>query len=126
MLTDNITLKQALELEKQGKIFIFDSGDDIDYHERAEEWQDNFFQLRTKARNVPPQNIAEHFNARYLIELRTQINDFTFQWKFLRGIENTSTDETIQDNIEYVYALTNKGYPDLIKIGMTRILLNTV
>ena len=120
MLTDNITLKQALELEKQGKIFIFDSSDDIDYHERAEEWQENFYQLRTKARNVPPQNIAEHFNARYLIELRTQINDYTFKWKFLRGIENTSTDETIQDNIEYVYALTNKGYPDLIKIGMTR------
>ncbi len=116
MLTDNISLEQALELEKQGKIFIFDSGDDEGYHERAEEWQDNFYQLRTKARNVLPQNIAEHFNARYLIELRTKVNEYTFQWKFLRGIENTSTDETIQDNIEYVYALTNKGYPDLIKI----------
>jgi hypothetical protein len=120
MLTDTITFDKALELEEQGKLLIFDTGDDLSYHSRAKEWQDNFLQLRTKARHVLPQNIAEHFNARYLIEKREKINEYTFQWKYLRGIENTSNDSTVNDSLEYVYALTNKGYPELVKIGMTR------
>ena len=123
MLTDTITFEKALELEGKGKVLIFDTGDDLDYHKRAGEWQDNFLQLRTKARHVLPQNIAEHFNARYLIELNKGcVNEDTrtYEWKYLRGIENTSTDKTVEDSIEYVYALTNKGYPDLVKIGMTR------
>ena len=120
MLTDTITFDKALELEEQGKLLIFDTGDDLSYHSRAKEWQDNFLQLRTKARHVLPQNIAEHFNARYLIEKREKINEYTFQWKYLRGVENTSNDSTVNDSLEYVYALTNKGYPELVKIGMTR------
>jgi hypothetical protein len=120
MLTDTISFEKALELEGQGKIFIFDAGSDLDYHEKAQEWQDNFLQLRTKARNVLPQNIAEHFNARYIIEKTTKINEYTFEWKYLRGIENTSITTSTEDDIEYVYALINKGYPDLVKIGMTR------
>ena len=120
MLTDTITFDKALELEEQGKLLIFDTGGDLSYHSRAKEWQDNFLQLRTKARHVLPQNIAEHFNARYLIEKREKINEYTFQWKYLRGIENTSNDSTVNDSLEYVYALTNKGYPELVKIGMTR------
>ena len=120
MLTDTITFDKALELEEQGKLLIFDTGDDLSYHSRAKEWQDNFLQLRTKARHVLPQNIAEHFNARYLIEKREKINEYTFQWKYLRGVENTSNDSIVNDSLEYVYALTNKGYPELVKIGMTR------
>jgi len=120
MLTDTITFDKALELEEQGRLLIFDAGSDLNYHERAQEWQDNFLQLRTKARHVLPQNIAEHFNARYLIEKKFKINDYTFEWKYLRGIENTSSNTAVSDTIEYVYALINKGYPELVKIGMTR------
>ena len=120
MLTDTITFEKALELESQGKILIFDTGKDLNYHKKAQEWQDNFLQLRTKARHVSPQNIAEHFNARYLIEIPSKINKYTFKWKYLRGIENTSNTTSTEDDIEYVYALVNKGYPDLVKIGMTR------
>ena len=120
MLTDTISFDKALELESKGKLLIFDTGDNLNYHERAKEWQDNFLQLRTKARHVQSQNIAEHFNARYLIEKTTKINEYTYEWKYLRGIENTSAGSTVEDSVEYVYALINKGYPDLIKIGMTR------
>ena len=120
MLTDKITFKQALRLERQGKILIFDTSDDTTYHERAKEWQDNFNQLRTKARHISPQSIPEHFNARYLIEKTTKVNSYTYMWKYLRGIESTSMGGITEDDIEYVYALANKGYPDLIKIGMTR------
>ena len=37
MLTDTITFEKALELEGKGKILIFDTGDDLDYHKRAKE-----------------------------------------------------------------------------------------
>ena len=120
MLTDTISFDKALELESKGKLLIFDTGGNLNYHERAKEWQDNFLQLRTKARHVQSQNIAEHFNARYLIEKTTKINEYTYEWKYLRGIENTSMGSIVEDSVEYVYALINKGYPDLIKIGMTR------
>lgn len=121
MLTDTITFEKALELEQEGKILIFDTGEDLSYHERAGEWQDNFLQLRTKARHISPQHIPGHFNARYLIEKTIRINDYTYRWKYLRGIENAFTSLVMdQDDIEYVYALVNKGYPDLVKIGMTR------
>jgi hypothetical protein len=120
MLTDTITFERALQLEDQGKILIFDTGEDLTYHERAKEWQDNFLQLRTKARHISPQHIPGHFNARYLIEKVIKINEYTFQWRYLRGIENTGSTSVDIDDIEYVYALVNKGYPDLVKIGMTR------
>jgi hypothetical protein len=123
MLTDIITFEKALELEAQGRILIFDCGEDLSYHERAKEWQDNFLHLRTKARHISPQHIAEHFNARYFIELFkgcTNRETNTYEWKYLRGIENTSCTSIEKDDIEYVYALINKGYPDLVKIGMTR------
>lgn len=120
MLTDTITFEKALQLEDQGKILIFDTGEDLSYHERAKEWQDNFLQLRTKARHISPQHIPEHFNARYLIEKAVKVNEYTFQWRYLRGIENTGNISVDVDDIEYVYALVNKGYPDLVKIGMTR------
>ena len=120
MLTVKITFDQALKLDKQGKILIFDTSDDSSYHERAKEWQDNFLQLRTKARHISPQHIPEHFNARYLIEKTIKVNDYTYIWKYLKAIDSTSMGGITEDDIEYVYALTNKGYPDLIKIGMTR------
>jgi len=120
MLTDKITFEKALELEQQGRITIFDTGDDTTYHSRAKEWQANYLQLRTKARHISPQYIPEHFNARYLIEKTTKINSYTYKWKYLRAIESTSIRNITKDDTEYVYALVNKRYPDLIKIGMTR------
>jgi len=120
MLTDKITFDQALLLESRGEILIFDTGSDLNYHERAKEWQDNFNQLRTKARHTSPQHIAEYFNARYLIEKRTVEGSGSYNWKYLRALESTGKSGTTEDSIEYVYALTNKGYPDLVKIGMTR------
>lgn len=120
MLTDTITFEKALKLESKGEILIYDCGDDLSYHERAKEWQDNFLQLRTKARHISSQNIHQHYNSRYLIEKLKKINDYTFEWKYLRGLELNSDNIGTEDDIEYVYALINKGYPDLVKIGMTR------
>ena len=101
MLTDKITFEKALELEQQGRITIFDTGDDTTYHSRAKEWQANYLQLRTKARHISPQYIPEHFNARYLIEKTTKINSYTYKWKYLRAIESTSIRNITKDDTEY-------------------------
>lgn len=119
MLTDKITLQQALELENRTGLFIFDTGKEENYHSRSEEWQENFLHLRTKARHVSPQDIPQYYNARYLIEIPSKEGPHTFTWKYLRGMENPSSDSTPVEGIEYVYALTNEGYPHLVKIGMT-------
>jgi hypothetical protein len=124
MLTDIISFKEALELESKGLIYIFDMGEDISYHERAKEWQDNCHLLRTKARNVSIQDLPRHYQARYLIEYTRPINSFTTQWMYLRAIDITSSSigiikETTDDDTEYVYALSNPAYPSLVKIGMT-------
>ncbi len=122
MLTDIISFKEALELESKGLIYIFDMGEDVTYHERAKEWQDNCHLLRTKARNVSIQDLPRHYQARYLIEYTRPINSFTTQWKYLRAMDiksNSTVEDTYIDGTEYVYALSNPAHPSLVKIGMT-------
>lgn len=121
MLTDTITLDKALLLEEQGKIYIFDGGKETDYHSKARQWQDNYHRLRTKARHIPPQKLPSYFNAKYTIEIPIKINPYTYSWRYLRAMDVNSlaSINTSVDDIEYVYALINKGYPDLVKIGMT-------
>jgi hypothetical protein len=43
MLTDTITFDKALELEEQGRLLIFDTGDDLSYHSRAKSGKIIFF-----------------------------------------------------------------------------------
>lgn len=125
MLVDKITLTQALELERVGEIVIYDTGKESNppYHPRQEEWRNNFIQLRTKARHIPRNKISEHYSSRYLIEYPlgcVDIETGTYQWKYLRGIENTQDLFTPRTDTEYVYVLVNKQYEGLVKIGMTR------
>jgi hypothetical protein len=44
----------------------------------------------------------------------------TFSWRYLTGLETNKIQEKTQDNVEYVYVFVNEGYPQLVKIGMTR------
>lgn len=118
MFRDKITLEQAIELEEKGEIIIVSTNNDIDYHPMAYEWLSNYNLLKTKARHIQSDRILKYFPAKYIIEITKQTND-VFEWIYLYGIENTNIKDKIKDNIEYVYILTNPGYPDLIKIGMT-------
>lgn len=129
MLTDTITLQQGLQLQREGKIIIFDAGSnpkDIKYHKDAVKWKNNFNQLRSKVRHISPDKIAQHYSARYIIEIAsTEIEhgSSTYTWKYVRGLEVSKVATQVStdlDNVEYVYVLVNDGYPDLVKIGMTR------
>lgn len=128
MFTQSITLDRALELSDSGYIIIVDCSPDIDtsWHERAKEWKDNYLQLRTKARHVSPEKLMSWYRALYTIEIPlgcTNKDTQTYEWRNLYGIENPEARKNLvnQDKgtTEYVYALTNDGYPDLVKIGMT-------
>lgn len=126
MYYEPITLEKALELEDKGQIMIVDCSIDTDdkWHEKAGEWKNNFNLLRTKARHVDPDRLMKWCKARYTIEHSigcTNSDTQTYEWRFLYGLESPEIANLTQsDSIEYIYALTNKGYPDLVKIGMTR------
>ena len=125
MLVDKISLELALELESSGTITIYDPGrkETTGYHHKEHQWKENFYQLRTKARTIPRNKLGEHYNALYLIEIPLGCVDTstgTYQWKYLRGIQSNKKQQTPTQDKEYVYVLTNKNYPDLVKIGMTR------
>ena len=85
----------------------------------AGEWYSNYISLKEKARHTKTDRLLEYFPALYIIEIGKQIDLDSFEWVYLFGVQNTEVQERIKDNIEYIYILTNPGYPDLIKIGMT-------
>lgn len=129
MLVQQMELEKALKLEQKGQLIIFDAGvhQDLDYHPQAKQWKDNFDQLRTKARHVPPNKIPQHFNAfiSICIPSTSQVPGGTTQyhWKYLRGLPTDTFNQTqvnCSQDLEYVYVLTNPEYTSLVKIGMTR------
>lgn len=109
---------KALELESQGKITIVDVNqqDTLDYHERELEWKSNYVDLRLKAPQVDSSKLFEYYPSPYLIEMCLSETS-PHHWKYLRGVALSGT--ISDDSVEYVYILTNKGYPGLLKIGMT-------
>ena len=122
MYQDKITLDEALVLESQGVITIVDGCPSSlePLGDRGVEWKLNFAALRSKARHIPQDKLLSYFSAKYLIESIQQTQDSsTFEWRYLHGIPNGKIAEVTKDNVEYVYILTNDGYPGLIKIGAT-------
>lgn len=122
MYQDKITLEQALRLQSLGDITIVD-GSPSSLPAMGDQgllWKENFQSLRSKARHISQDKLLSHFNAKYVIELsQGWVGETTYQWRYLHGIENTNIVDKIADNIEYVYILTNDGYPHLVKIGAT-------
>jgi hypothetical protein len=117
MFIQKISLDQALALEESGTIILVDNSQDtyIDYHPRAFEWKSNFTDLRLKAPHISSQKLFDHYTTPYLIEVTLG----EYHWRYLQGVLNLSKTTIPSDNIEYVYILTNEGYPGLLKIGMT-------
>lgn len=129
MLLKKITLHKALQLESTGDILIYDSGSKYNrqYHPRAVEWQNNYNELRTKAPHIPIDRITQFYSAKYLIEISIGCidkNTGTYMWKYLTGIPISGTLPNIEDNIEYVYILTNQALPGVLKIGVTKSTVN--
>ena len=119
MFRNKIHLNQAVDLEDQGEIKIVSTIKDGTFHPKAQEWYNNYLTLREKARHVKSEKVFDHFPAIYSIELSLPIDDESYEWIYLYGVENTEIKSRTKDNIEYIYILVNPGHPDIIKIGMT-------
>jgi hypothetical protein len=119
MYRDKITLEHALSLAETGEITIVSTLDDNSYHPRASEFYTNYITLKSKARYIQTDRIFNYFPAFYSIEIPVHVDENTMEWYYLYGIQNLEIKNKTKDNIEYVYILTNPGYSDLVKIGMT-------
>lgn len=121
MYVQIIQLEEAVLLEDQGKITIVDtdSSQEVEYHSKAPFWKQNYTYLRQLAPQVQAVNVFQYFPTPYLIEVIISEDPDTnsIHWKYLKGVANTTS--TVPDGVEYVYILTNRGYPGLLKIGMT-------
>lgn len=120
-----LTQNQALEMESQGIITLIDASpsslDEIP-HKRGKLWKENFSRLCLRVHHLPITKVINFFKPRYIVCI-TSVDTFEentqYIWRYLYGIENKDIADKTQSNIEYIYVLTNPGYPDLVKIGMT-------
>lgn len=110
---------QALEKEALGEITI------IDLSPKStptlnQRWRDNLQVLQERYPNVPINRIVDFLQAKYTIEKKElgPGESNTYSWRYFHGIENRAGNNSTE-GIEYVYLLTNPGYPDLVKVGMT-------
>jgi hypothetical protein len=119
MYKTKITLEEALEMESRGEITLVSSYEYDTFHPNAPSWKQNYETLRKKFRNVSAEKLLSFLRADIHVEVSNKIDDGTYEWYLIRGIRNINIKDQIKNNIEYVYILTNPGYPDLVKIGMT-------
>ena len=113
MYRDKLTLSEALHLESIGEITIVDPSSGQGSHPHSQQWKTNYSTLRSKFRHVDVSKLLTFSRAQYIIEIPISESE----WDFVYGIQNLNLKP--KDNIEYIYVLTNPGYPDLVKIGMT-------
>lgn len=120
MFTQRINLEKALSLESEGKIIIVSTATEGGYvHQNESNWRDNYTTLRMKAPNINPGNLFSFYPTPYMIEHLVESTEDSAQWIFFRGVLNTDSSKIVDDDVEYVYILTNEDYPGLVKIGMT-------
>lgn len=120
MFVQKINLSEALEKEASGEITIVSTRQDSDLVSyEKKEWRSNFINLRLKAPHVDITKLFSYYPSLFLIEVlrENSENPNVIQWDYFRGIVNSNNNSS--DNVEYIYILTNKDYPDLVKIGMT-------
>ena len=115
MHRDKLPLDEALYLESIGEITILYPSNGAVHHPQSQMWKNNYSALRSKFRYVDTSKFLTFIRAKYLIEIPLLENE----WSFVYGLENIDFQHHTRDNIEYIYILTNPGYPDLVKIGMT-------
>lgn len=115
MYRDKLTLDEALYLESIGEITILDPSNNILPDPKFQTWKSNYSTLRSKFRHIQTDRFLTFIRAQYLIEISLSENE----WAFVYGIQNIDIQSKTKDNIEYIYILTNPGYPNLVKIGMT-------
>lgn len=121
MFQEKISFEQALLLEKENKIVIYNPNVVESIYSNVKEWQDNWNTLRKTFRKVPVQRLSSFANFEYLIEHKFIENSepVTVNWVYMYGQDISTRVKLNESNSKgrYVYVLTNVAYPDICKIG---------
>ena len=115
----NITLEQALVLEDQGLLELFHLGDQGDFHPSGDYWISNFKEKAYQFNHISSEDLLEHMNVEYQISILTGVQQETrsYTWTILYACLSEKGRSREIPKGQYVYILTNKAYPDLVKIG---------
>ena len=115
----DLTLEQALELEEQGLLEIFNIGKDLDFHPSAEYWASNFQELSYRHNHVDMEDLLEFIQIEYKISVLTNIDEerHSYTWINLYASLSEKARKHQIPKGQYVYILTNKAHPGLVKIG---------
>lgn len=121
MYRETISLEEALQLEKDNQIIIFNPNR-LDIPEfKQKRWIENWDNLRKKYKKVPVWKLKEFANLTYSIELKSTLNQEppSTVWSHIYGQDVEEGIKLLQSQTkgQYVYILTNISQPDIVKIG---------
>lgn len=117
-----LTLEKALQLESLNLIRIYTPGT-VTYgvHENESLWVNNFKELSYKYKKISVGSLMDFIGAEYIIDVLVEhdIESNRYSWVYLYAQDMSSIQDRInrETRANYVYILTNKSYPDLVKIG---------
>jgi len=120
MYRETLTLENALKLEQEGKIVIYNNINNniLSY---IKDWRNNWEQLRKKYKNIPSNKLINFAGFDYLIEYKFIEIDTptTINWVYMYGHDMSTRVKLDQFHSkgQYVYILTNIAYPNMVKIG---------
>lgn len=120
MYQTKLNYNQALEKEALGEITIIDLSPKS-VSATNQRWRDNLQVLQERYPNMSIAKVIDFLQAKYIIEKKEKVpgESNTYSWKYFHGVDNRVKGNIPVEGIEYVYLLTNPGYPDLVKVGMT-------
>jgi hypothetical protein len=124
MLEETITLEEALSLEAQEKIIIYNPETVMSpisnlFENRG--WTYNWKELRKQFRKVSVQKLPQFVDFEYRIEhkYRQEGEQNTWVWVYMyaKGVASKARLDEVTSKGKFVYILTNVAYPGICKIG---------
>jgi len=124
MLEETITLEEAISLETQGKIIIYNpetiKSPISDMFENCG-WYFNWLELRKQFRKVSVQKLPQFVDFEYRIEYKYrqegEENAWVWVYMYAKGVASKARLDEVNSKGKYVYILTNVAYPGVCKIG---------
>jgi len=124
MVTENLSLNEALDLESKGDIKIYqhhDIASPLDKLPESVQWKQNWEEVRKKYRKVNLTKLPKFLDFEYQIEykFRESEDPIVINWVYLyaKDIKELEKIDQAASKGQYVYILTNVAYPNLCKIG---------
>lgn len=121
MLEEIITLEEALSLEAQGKIIIYNPNTVTSILSATDIWRGNWLELRKNYRKIPLSKLPQFIDFEYRVEHKFMegIDPVSTNWVYMYAkcaVGKAQLDEG-NSRGRFVYILTNEAYPGFCKIG---------